>query len=987
MSYQQEQMNNLLYKNNIQNNNISTNSNNIIILNSNPNINNSYSLNNPLIPAASGKGNNSFDNTNNDINPNIEHNLVNKAGAAVREPYLDNSFDNSLERAQKLDRLKKYSIIPYVICGMAAILSALIGILGIAFLNKTISSVSTCLIISGFSSMVIFIFGILAFYFYINDHSETTVMETPKQSIKRELLNIFIYLIIILLFIFAIFVIGTLVNRHEARSFLTGLGQNAEDWRKVYGNETYSNIESLISALIYSVGIISLVMIFIISIILILTYCFLETYRFVQTLAMFFSFVFFTIGCCLVYLALFADLFKDVANIQNTIPPWIPLAVLIAGGITLAFGLFGYISILVASKSLIKIFSTICGVFGIFVFACTVYSYIYSYRIKNLFESNCKDIIEMLPQDFLIKYVGCSRKYVYISNHLISECPKDRNMIAWEVNQETIKNLKAENPDIIFDNIPLTYGCYDNLCCTQAYNFISTNYLSLFSGFLLISTFICSLSSFLFCMELEGGNNTYYNKSFFSLSNMLIILLMIGATTTLILAAIKIPEKPNEDPTRVKPNPSVKNSVPKDLIVWKNLTESNIEHIAAIKNDIAQFTNITEIKTSCGNDCPDIRYTFKLSSQDGSFMRNKTSKWKNIIVEEDKSAGGVSDVIYQGSSDNLHPYFYYFDFIPSCPIKPTSFNISVSAEVKPVTSFLELKSKKLLHTLQKSNLQNRMFSSYLEVNQSDYKNNHGYTVDYSKYKLGDRFQIFSHKIDYSFVSNKSQIIIGSVVKRINSTYIIPVEKATIKITSLDFPECQTSTILTDKDGNFVSDKLYIYDTGLKTNYLITVTANDLTKHERIISTGGIGAPEEIDLGKFELWSTAILDSTHISSFILDALDNAPLRDVKVSLFTGYKKSNIEEDNNAKAQAKSVKPSFIQLKTNKKASLLKDPGTIQLKAPTTMLHNELLKAFISNERGIYAFYDVSPGQYSLEFEKEGYYKEILSTFFYIFKKNK
>ena len=867
---------------------------------------------------------------------------------------------------KKLQILKDNANYAYGICIAGAVISLLIAVLGIVLNSKTVATISKFLISFGFVSMFIFLFGIYAVYRYVQFLNQEKDQEAADQSFERELLNLFIYFSIMLLVIFLILSIGCFAYKQEAHSYITALGQNSAEWQKVFGNLRYAEVDKNLNSIIVATGLFGFLMILLLITLLTLSYFILQSYRFIQTVVQFFCLLFFIIGALLLYISIYVDKYRDIVNMQASMPNWVPITLLISGIFTILIALGGYAALQQENSFYIKIFCGITGIFTIIVCLITIFAFLYSGKIKSFFDGNCKNILDMLPQDFLIKYAGCTRKYVSTSNDLISNCPKERILLAWELNMDRIQN---QNATITESPSPM-YGCYDNLCCTSAYNTITSksNYLSLIASFLIIIGAVSTLGSYKVYSDLEEGVERSGELNYFTHSNILIYGLCGIVVLVILIALASLPETPIKDPSIVPINPSNSTVVPTNLILTSNLTKETTYYTEMIKNDLKNSTKLEE-QRNCGTKCPIIRYTFEMSSIDGVFQRNKTSDMRNLIISQDGKVGDKYVVRFEGDSSNINTFSQYYEFIHNCPLLPSSVDVKVTAIVNPPpTSFVQTNSK-VLNKLKLSSTKQPTLST--NVNLNTLLNTH--VIDYSKINIGDRLNVLDKKINYSFVTDEAQKIKGTVFKRVDMNTTVPIQDAMITIKSLDFAQCKPYSVTTDTNGIFYSPNLYVFDKGLKTNYLVTVTARDLTEFKQTVVAGGIGAPSIIDLGSIELWSPVMLEYASISSTVLNSILNEPISDVKVSLFSGY----INLLNEIDTSNLAPKPTFFAEKGREE-----ETNFIEMK--TNQLNNfPVMKTSQTNEAGVYELKDLPPNQYSLVFEKSGYYREVICKYFFLF----
>jgi len=382
-----------------------------------------------------------------------------------------------------------------------------------------------------------------------------------------------------------------------------------------------------------------------------------------------------------------------------------------------------------------------------------------------------------------------------------------------------------------------------------------------------------------------------------------------------------------------------------------------------------------------------VRYTFELSSQDGVFHKNETADFKNITIKQDGKIGDKYVVRFECGAENLHNFTQFFEFVHNCPMLPSSIHLKVTGDVKAATavksSFIQTKIKKVYNELEakkqpsKTKTDPNIVSS---INQTSSKDSINATisanvVDYSKLKVGDKFDVLNKTLDFSFVnSQNSQIIKGQVYRRIDLQTLKPIQDAEVTIRNLDFGQCASYRLKTGINGNFVSPKLFIFNEGLTSRFQVIVTANDLTQYKKTVVSGGIGAPAEIDLGNIELWSPLMLENASISASVFDSVNNKALEGVKVSAYQGFVNIDNEQAVKKRENNNVKNAGFIQVGGEKK--VIDDFALLQTKEAQLKNHKVYLQNN-TNAEGFYEVKELSPNLYTFVFEKEGYYREILS----------
>jgi len=902
--------------------------------------------------------------------------------------------------------LKDYNKQAYSVCIAGAIFSFLIALFGIILAFKAGTSFSMYFIAFGIISMLIFCFGIWAIYKYIKFVNEHGV-ETADQSDEREILNLFIYLIIILLFAFFILAIGSLAYQKEVRSYIKSYSRNETEWMKIFGTFTYTDLHNYLKTTLVCLGIFSIIMILLIMSIIIFSFKILDPYRFIQTLVQFFCLIFFIFGALILYIAIYLNRYKDiVSNESGTIPGWVPVVLFGFSIISIIIAIGGYWSIQKESSIYIGIFCIVTSIFTLIILCGSIYAILYSGKFEEVFSNNCKSIMNIVSEDFLKKYAGCSRKYIEEPQTFIPmDCPKDRILIAWDIKLKKMAEMKGfsiqqlnneENYiyDISDDSInnkviPVKnsttssnsttsivddhFGCYDSICCTKVYNSLASkaNYMKIISIFLLITGLICAIGSYKVYYDLandlqQAGEARKKNY----LGNAVVILLFIAVLIVIILAIVNLPKKPRIDPADdVEENASQNNTINFNLIIKSDLNKTTLEEIDIIKREIKNNTKINE-KKDCGDKCPVVRYNFELSSKDGIFKRSQTADFTNIIMKIEEKQGDNYVVKFESGPKTLQNFNEYFQFVHNCPMLPSHINIKVNGEVfAPSTSFIQKKIRTISKKNSKSMDPDPQNSLNITRNDSSINTviNTAQTIDYSKLIIGDKFTVLNYNIDYSFVTKEFQVIQGKVIKRLDAQSTTAIQGAQITIKSLDFGQCSSIQITTDQNGNFKSPPIYFFNEGMKTKVSIEITLRDFNTYKNTIITGGIGAPKIIDLGIIELWSSALLELTNISSNVINSIDNKFLAGVTVKAYEGY----VTFDNEVSIDS-SQSSGFLTGNTNGQNASADQSGS-----------KSYYKMTMTNVDGFYEFKDLPTNFYTFVFEKPGFYREIISNLLYFF----
>ena len=554
----------------------------------------------------------------------------------------------------------------------------------------------------------------------------------------------------------------------------------------------------------------------------------------------------------------------------------------------------------------------------------------------------------------MINGIGCEKKYESFNQNLDNlTCSKDMIVTAWE---------KSFNTTSV--NNGIVYGCLDKKCCFETYSYIKSkinyNLIILFPLFLLSCLIFCG--NWYIYIEKNNVSEEDNNSSSETDWSGGMVVLVVFVIAVVLIGFIPIP--PTSDPIdkiKVDKAPANHTEVNVDL-VQPNLIEIISNENKEKKKQLVSSNFIKEDKTKCGENCPRIKFTYELSSNDGVFERvvkNSENILTNTPINEK-----ASKVIFFSDSIYLQNFTDYYQFIPNCPLYSANISVIVKGFVydsknsirdSSFQSFLLLKSKNLLGGENKNLtiLNNQLANYQIPV------------IDYSKLKIGQNFQIINKNVEYSFVNkNKYQIISGRVLYADLLNNIQPVFQSSVELTSVDFPNCKIQKYNTDENGNFYTDKLYALNNNVPTKYTLDIIKNGFQPLHLSVVVGGIGLLKQKHLGDMILNYADSVKTNNIISSVYNSLNNQILENVKVSLWTGFLNFNKKKDS----------------ETNSYLSLL------QIGADQNIRRNRKLKSYslseinlkasvMTDSNGTFVFSELTSGIYTITLEKEGFYREV------------
>lgn len=923
------------------------------------------------------------------------------------EPY---SYDPSNKAApetlkrnhaiQKFAKVSERAKIVYIFLIIGIVLSLVIAGLGFVISAKVSSGIAYVLIGFGFFSAAVFGYGIYAVRSYTKrvdiflvdpEHNDPELID---QSKERTFLNIFLYLTMIIFLVFLILSIGCFAFQDDARNEIRGISTNQAKWNRYFGDASYDSVMNNLVKAMYAVATISLILCGFIATLLFFTFSVLGTYRSWQTVIEFVCVLFFMLGFAFLYLAVYAEKYKDVANVDKAMPQWVPDALLGVAIASIALAIFGFVAAHQESKNLLKTFSLVTAVFTACVLVLSIGGALYAGQFQEYFSKRCYAILDHVNQDYLIKYAQCDQKYLFLSNSIDNmRCPKERVVSAWEV------NLGVES-----DKQKDIYGCLDAGCCVATYGYIKTkmDYLAL-----------VAFTLFIFGCLMVGGacymlGQLNENREFAPKDTKASYALYAIAGITVILMVIfiaMIPSPPTPSPlssAQVDSSPKNATNIAANTVLQVNATQFTANETAELNAEAKVNTSIAENKTACGAGCVSLSYYYELSSLDGTFVPNQNllnSARVGIVINQANGTGWT--VGFNGTSDNLQNFTNYFTFVHNCPLYPSFIKVRVVATAVPKkTAFAELTSSPSFSFIQMK-ARNKMRQAPRNANNTRTNRNttinpdiHAAIIDVSKLKEGDVVSVLDTTLDYSFVDSlQYQTISGVIQQVVDLNTNAPVAGATVKLTPMDFAQCPITIYTTNTNGAFTSNKLYPIKGEVPTTYRVEVIAPGLTPYKTKVKVGGIGAGNDINIGTVGMWSAAMLQKSEVKSTIINSINNQPLSGVTVSLYSGY--ADFEN-----AATTPTGTSFIQLQqspntTNNTTSIYSNTTSNSTTTNNTVVTQAQTNASgsvpvpkpvyvsntTSNDNGTFAFKDLTPGTYTIVFEKDGFYREVHRKFQY------
>ncbi len=672
---------------------------------------------------------------------------------------------------------------------LAIILSILIGVFGVLLKVKSLNLIGISLIVLGIVLVGAFLFGNYSVNSYEAVAKDEAHLENIDQSWERTVVNFFIYILLLFFFVFLAFTIVCIFYKQDIASFVDQLSYNQKQWTDVFGNVSYSEVSSKAKFVIQFTGYLCGFFTAYLAFGMFLVFNLLDVYRSFQAIVQFICIIFFAIGMCLLYVAQYAYRFIDIIDSEKNMGDWVPNALFLVSIITILVSVIGFIAHYAENKSYLQIFGGISVIFTLAILVFSICAFYYSGNVKNAFMSKCNNLIDLVEEKFLVDNMGCTNKYSQKKFNIDElTCAKNEILFVWETNYN--KEVDKQSAD--------QWGCINKECCAITYNTIvkSTNILCVIALVLFISGLTMSVGTIYVYTQLASGieRPPGVKSSTEKISIAIFILLII----VIVLAmSSMLPKQPTTDNSRyedVIPSNNSDSKVKPHSIDKVNITDEARAEKKNITNDINKNSKIQE-KNDCksnGTACPIIRYFYELTSKEGRFLRNETFNYaaKNITITEENLTNNTIPyfVKFNGNVANLNGYTEYFIYEHDCPLLPAKINVKIYAKAfvaeQPKSlrnlAFLETEDQeeikyinnenKLSLVIKGSNTNNlRLLQS--NPNNTSTNNNtiieiKPIIVDVSNMKVNETKEIMNKDFDFSFVSNSTQSVVGSV-KEVN----------------------------------------------------------------------------------------------------------------------------------------------------------------------------------------------------------------------------
>ena len=297
----------------------------------------------------------------------------------------------------------------------------------------------------------------------INSNEETMVTQflNLENERPRIQLNLLVYFTMILSIAVVILSIGCLSYQTDVINYIKSIAIDQEIWKNIFGTNTWQSVVSSCSNYMYAIGSLGIVLFITLHYLLYFIFKILGKYEFWQLTIKFISVLIYIIGFVLLYAAVYADKYKEVAQVDKAMPTWVVTGLFGISISCIIIGIAGFITAYTENRKYLHYFGFYMGLVSILILVFSILGAIYCNQFKSFFQNNCFTIIDYINKDYLKNYTICDKKYDFNSTSLrniSNTCPKARVAIIWEINV----GLDLVNQKDL-------YGCLDYGCCLTLY--------------------------------------------------------------------------------------------------------------------------------------------------------------------------------------------------------------------------------------------------------------------------------------------------------------------------------------------------------------------------------------------------------------------------------------------------------------------------------------------------------------------------------------
>ena len=654
-----------------------------------------------------------------------------------------------------------------------------------------------------------------------------------EDKLDRIKLNIFIYLAMLMYIAFFILTIGCFFYQTEIKNQIKAQAVFKSSW----GTKDWSTVANAASSYMYTLGSIGILIIICIHYILNFLFKVLGKFDFCQILMKFICVIFYLLGFMLLYGAVYADKYKDVAKVDKAMPSWISTALYGIAIACIVIGVAGFVTAYTENKHYLKYFAIFMAFYSVLILIFSIYGAVYSNQFRSYYENKCYSIIDYINVGYLQNYSICAQKYDFnstILRNISSTCPKLRVTTIWEINLGV--NLTNQRD---------LYGCFDYQCCLTLYAFIlSKIQYAVLVAFILFLTGVFQVLGSLymwFYVDAEGGKRETNRASY-------IIMAVIAAATFIIIIIFvaSIPSPPTPQPNQNFPvsaapaNNTVANPV--IIIPPNNISYITIQQQPLIISNVKKLTTAEIIVPACQlKKCFAYRYYYEISSFDGTFTSTNNYLIANITKDKNLTYGSNGNLFsyYSYNDTIINNWISYFNFNYNCPLNPTNVNLLIKITAYNITRPPFIVPKRL-RNLQSSNNNSANFTL---------------KFDLSNLTENQTIIVYNSTLDFSLINsnvNLTQIVAGNIYRIGVQGQQEKLNNANITLISNDFPQCK-NIIYNSNNGIFKSPALYILKSGLATNYKLQAQFNALTIYSTSLTVGGIAPSPVININGINLY--------------------------------------------------------------------------------------------------------------------------------------
>ena len=804
----------------------------------------------------------------------------------IAEPH--QSYQNSKNKFEEiykkyssiLDKEKPLRIIFFI--GIAFVVIILAISLGLIFYAARIMCIA--ILAMCFISIIVFVLSIIVLKLNATLIKNVIDSKDDPERITQSRERIYLYICIYLFSLIGVFymVVGICLVAFQTniKMDIRAEGYDKEKWDESYHNKSFNDVLNVITIIINALGSLCIILSLYIAAFTSTIIYLIRSYRTRKVVVQFSCIIFSQTCFVFVYFGLNCVKFNKVTLVDNGMPTWFSGGLFGLGIIGIFTGVFGFLTILLERKTLLKIFCIINICLFIVFLIMNIGGTKLTAKFSGYLTANCVNLFKYIDEDYLVNELGCDSKYLFVNDNTENmQCPKYRIIYVWEVNEKMQNNKKPTSKEASEEEQPAEetepttsrkYGCINQKCCLSAYSYIKTQYdYGLVVSFVLM--FLC-IFHIVNAVYLTSNVEKIFDEGI--KDKMIYILLSIisfGIFILMVTFIALIPSAPEHTKIaeyEIEKTPSEFTMISSDEIIPLNQTA-----FTKITNDLLS-TSITKVADNnkynvlhknAGSKAINT-FTFEISTSDGLLQFKQNSDIPNINQEYDETSN-TSTITFSGEQSLINLYLKYVSIVPTIITKVLTVNTIITGLVEDNTR---------LRNLALTNL-------------TGISSNNSIEIDYSSLNPSDTPIVLKKSYDYSILNKTMPVFLsGNILGHTDNVYI--------EVTS----EYYNSPIIygySNSNGEFKIGPLYplasIYPISYNLTFREVNNAHQIIDkdvyYQEPIRIGGLGFDSSfLNFTNITLPSSIINTEFRVSGQAIDSETNENLKGVYLKIYKGNK---------------------------------------------------------------------------------------------------